>query len=273
MRGYQRLWFYLKDNVIDYLTEAYGNELDWYVSFWETRTTDLRLIESSLSDQNLVHCSLLNDNQLFVNSVNLSGYHELDGSVLRWLRLAYLDQYLSTIKCRYELSKNITYDEILFIRSDVLYEPIWWTKGYNNVTVALKPLWYTTDMNNTNLWHDYAAFEDDVHLRFGQPAGDIYANRFLDLLEINPKFSYIDSDAHSLLWIYLSRSVLRKYVTPYSFGIRLVRPNTNLAELKKNFMYGQDSLPEWNQLHDSVKSDICWSQNIDPIEYGINDLI
>lgn len=269
LRGYQRLWHSVKDNTISVLNQIYGNDLDWYVAFWESRTTNINQIQESLSSQKLIFCEVINDTNLFVNPDVLNSYHTLNGTLKQVTRLAYLDQYLNTIKCRHELRSNTRYDEVIFIRGDILYRLPNVKKSFHNS--KLNPLWYSTDVYNVNLWHEHAAFEDDVHLRFGQLAADIYANRYLDILEVDPRKGYRDCDAHSVLWMYLAKSGIRKSSTSYGANINLIRPNWDFTMTEKNFPPGYDPHKEWQQMSSLDRVTHCRLKNIDPIEYDIHD--
>ena len=62
LRGYQRMWHLSHLHIINTFESIYGvDNIDWYVLFWKTSTTDLKKLRDTFAGKNLIYCNLIDD--------------------------------------------------------------------------------------------------------------------------------------------------------------------------------------------------------------------
>ena len=265
LRGYQRMWHLSHLHIINTFESIYGvDNIDWYVLFWKTSTTDLKKLRDTFAGKNLIYCNLIDDAAYpiprdigFESDVPWLTYRS------NYWRPAYLDSLLIIEKCKTELQHSMLYDSVIFARSDVIY----CCKDIENEQVPLQPFYYS------NLEHEfcndqhYDICADDVYYKADSISADIIASRFLDTFTSG----IMSISAHSLFASYVNRNQLLLKSNPNITRL-IVRPDTlDLLALttfdnkRQNLEYSREVA--WTHKSSRYKQECCISIGIDPIEY------
>ena len=190
LRGHARTWNLIKNDVIKFFDEKF-NKPHWYVGIWDTTTVTPLSLKEDFKDSNLIYVnSNINENSLedrfgrtlFSVETFLKLYQN------SYLKISYLDFFLNIEKKEYELSNNLIYDNVHFIRPDILYEE---KPMYGECTLKMQPMEVTgLDYNILPDDGNFTQFSD-FYMKAGSVATNIFCSRFFDV-----DFNYIKTNLH-----------------------------------------------------------------------------
>ena len=287
LRGHCRTWNMVKKSTISLINTLYDNP-DWYVSFWNTNTISKKSLQEDFINSNLKFININVDEKLFNSKFNLRMNcldNDISFSESNYLKSAFLDNLISFEKRNYETENKFEYDNVIYIRPDILYRFIdediksHYTSPIQSMEIQ--------NIFDSKWWGDDEWMASDFFNRLGNAASNLFDVRFFDVNYTDGKDFYYTICPHSLLSrFHLKHSIITNNA-PMVSGI-IVRPNLPLlnAELLLNIedeyklneilkdehshMYNE----EWSQLR--KKKDvkkliyICMKNKIDPRDYQID---
>lgn len=278
LRGYQRTWEYLYQNTFFKFENVFGKEnIDWYVAFWKTNSTDFAKISNMFNDKNLISLKLIDESSYPISMVKRLSIHTTDFNQDlpyfcssnhyndSYWRMAYLDQILVLLKNVKEVETTQKYDQVLFTRPDILY-------SINNLEIEQYPLVdffiYGTNLNYTG---HLTVEPGDLFYKSTSLTADIISSRFLDFyLTVNTK-QYVNYCAHQLFGHYLQRHNVREpNLHVYNTQSLIINPLLieDIPLIKQSDFEKLMSVNyKWKDLPTTEKHAICLRYGIDPIEY------
>lgn len=293
LSGYMRTWHICKDALIDGLTTVYGSDIDWFVMFWDTKTStisDVRRFFVSKS-LNLVHLEFVNQsmNLLFEKGKVNDSMWQITDSITG---PAYLRQKLSKIKRLYEYKNGIIYDRVIYSRPDIIYyfNPRAVEKE-NEIIGDIKDfaMQIRGDFNETS-YELMAPSTHDLMPIAGSLSSDLYGFMYIDA---NNSYTGVkalnlrNGETHSWTSIYLSRHLISRdarakhnalvsYITPI-----VIRPTSDINKFLSGYKnWDLNWLPaaEHDQFwmrRDNFDEKIkyCESMNIDIDDYGLGRFV
>lgn len=265
LRGYHRMWHLSNPHIFNTFESIYGAEnIDWYVLFWKTSTTDLKKLRDTFAGKNIIYCNLI-DEAVYPIPRDIEVESDVPWRAYRpyYWRPAYLDSLLIMEKCKTELQHGVLYDTVIFARSDVIY----CCTDIENERIPLQPFYYSNLENEFCNDQHYDICADDVYYKADSISADIIASRFLDTFTTG----IISTSAHSLVASYVNRNQLLLKNNPNMIPL-IIRPDTlDLLELttfddkRKRQEYHREVA--WSRESAQYRRQLCISTGIDPIEY------
>jgi len=292
MTGHLRTWNYCKKYIIKALNVLLPAPKDWYVGYWDSRTSTESLITDFLyqENQNVRIVKKFNYNEhkeLIKESLDIESTHI--GVSLQSLTLFYLRQLMNFQKKVYEFQNNIKYDLVFNIRPDVIYAIDKNTKffiykltgdnfgkfqlevtGDYNIAMSLgSPTTHDLIQISGTLSSDILNF---LYLTCNTNKG-IYRRSYLrggnSQHSLIPQYllSHLISDRK----IILGNSLHNQFISP-----KIIRPthpfkdiSDQLCTLDKEkisyYLYGDEN--QWHGLSIEDRDMWCMKKNIDPLDY------
>lgn len=279
LRGYQRTWKHLQAHTFALFEQIYGKEnIDWYVAFWETKTTFYDQILESFKNKNLISLELVNESLYMIPQYKRQPTRTVDFNeqlpyFCDWntytdpyWRLAFLDLRLIFKKNQTEIETKNYYNQVIFIRPDVFYLADDVEKEKVELTEFVI---YGVNLNNSNtIDAELKAF--DLYYKAKSLTADIISSRFLDLFSVFNKKQFVHSCAHTLMGQYLLRNYIREpQVAHRNVSCLLLRPTmvNHIPLVDNNVDELEYLILEWRRMSDDERTAICVQHNIDPVEY------
>lgn len=273
LRGHARTWNLIKNDVIEFFDETF-NHPHWYVGMWDTTTVSNFSLKEDFKNSNLIYVnSNINENNLedrFGKTIfSTETFYKLYQN--SYLKISYLDYFLNDKKKEYELSNDLIYENVHFIRPDILYKekPMYGDCRLKMQTMELTGLDYNLYPNDGN----FTQFSD-FYMKSGSVATNIFCSRFFDvdfnyqktnIHENNPHFKLAThyhrvqykNEKNNLLVSYMIRPDYNDYK---SGKIEIVREpydsmkyNTNWSDLTKE--KNIEKMLEYINIHNIDKND------------------
>lgn len=225
LRGHARTWNLIKNDVIKFFDEKF-NHPHWYIGIWDTTTVTSLSLKNDFKNSNLIYV----DSNL--NEKNLEfGFEKTTFSIQTfcklyqnsYLKISYLDFLLNLKKKEYELSNNLIYKNIHFIRPDVLYEE---KPMYGDCRLKMLSLEVTgVDPGIPPANNNFIEFSD-FYMKAGSVAANIFCSRFFDVDFNYQKTNLYEINPHLKLAAHYHRV---QYVNRINYLINsyLIRPDYN----------------------------------------------
>lgn len=299
MSGFMRTWHICKDALVDAITTVYGKDVDWYVIFWDTKTSTYDEVGKFFTSKslNLIHLEFVDQskNLLYEKGKVRDSMWQITDSISG---PGYLRQKISKIKRLYEYQHGIVYDRVIYSRPDIIYY-------YHPQAIEKENEFYNLFGEPGNLT-DFA-----MHIRgdFKEVSHELISPHTHDLMPIAGMFSsdlygfmYIDAndsykdikviklrngETHAWVSMYLNKHLISRdhrathnclinYITPI-----VLRPSSDIDK----FLSGYKNWNlEWMSAgeHDSLwvkrenfheKIEYCRKFNIDLDDYGLSKFI
>jgi len=294
--GYLRTWNLCKDSIVDTMNMLCGDDKDWFIGIWATKTGTHSSVNNYLKskNQNIVSSRWIDpSNNLLLkhNDTYIQTISRVPGSSSG---PAYLRQIISLDKRKYEYTNNIKYDRVLFIRPDVVY----YTDGLSATRYNESLSHRAADMAMQlagDFFDNYAIggpSANDMIPIGGVLSSDIYSHMYLDLTPSHDPLDTVHLRGgmcpHALLSKFTNTHMIR---TPNHIGqhhylaARIIRPNSDikriLSELNqwdgKNLSYCGSKFKDYNEWmqgdHSQIVEQInlCKSLGIDLKDYGLKE--
>lgn len=264
LRGKPRTWNWTKTHIFRTIEMMFGNELDWYVAFWESTTVTEDSIFQDFEGRNLKSFDFIKENSYPIPVTNrVTDFYTVSRPDSYW-RMAYLDQFLGYKKSKVELSENKIYDLVIFIRPDVL----WVINGdninrSNQKNLKMNPFKISTEMYEDHEL-DFEIVTDSIYFVDSLTA-DIIMCRFFDTFITDFKKQLYHIVPERALTAYLQRNGVTSshhaYLNNY---YHYIRPNM----CGKNYNFIQDHKP-WSDCNKEEKKEHCIRCGIDYEDYGL----
>lgn len=265
LRGYQRLFEHTQFNIFNTFESIYGvDNIDWYVAFWKTTTTNIEQIQQKFVNKNLVYCELIDDSHYPIPLDIKTHSNNPWGSYKPYYwRLAYLDYLLNIRKCINEVKTDTVYSTVVFARPDIIY-------NCNNTHLESVPLrsFYINSQYSCLFQTPYKDISTcDLYYKTDSITADIISARFLDTF----KTDLIHPNAHAMLAAYISRNHILPNTSSHITAI-LVRPDTLDVLDKTEFDVDleENRWSKWVFKPLEYKRNLCILLGIDTKEYGLS---
>jgi hypothetical protein len=294
--GYLRTWNLCKDSIIDTMNMLCGDDKDWFIGLWATKTSTHANVNNylKLKKQNIVSSRWIDpSNNLLLkhNDPYIQTISRVPGSSSG---PAYLRQIISLDKRKHEYRNNIKYDRVLFIRPDVVY----YTDGRSveryNDSLSYRQADLAMQLAG-DFFDNYSIggpSANDMIPIGGLLSSDIYSHMYLDLTPphdpLYPVHLRGGMCPHALLSKFTNTHMIR---TPNYIGqdhylaARIIRPNSNvkqiLSELHdwdgKNLSYCGAAFNDYNEWMRGSSEQIaeqinlCKSLGIDLKDYNFKE--
>lgn len=265
LRGYQRLFEYTHHNIFGTFESIYGaDNIDWYIAFWRTSSTDIVDLQKKFINKHLIHCELVDEAQYPI-PLDIETYSNIPWRSYRpyYWRLAYLDHLLNIRKCKIEVKTNAVYNTVVFARPDVIY-------NCTNTELESVPLrtFYINSQYSCLFQTRYCDISTcDLYYKSDSITADIISARFLDTF----KTDLIHPNAHAMLAAYINRNHILPNTSSHITAI-LVRPDTLDVLEKSEFDvdFEENRWSKWVSKPIEYRRNLCISLGIDPKEYSVS---
>lgn len=275
--GYLRTWNVCKENIIKTFTDNFTN-IDWYLEFWNTKTSTYDEISKFFRDNNqkIINFNFIDSNKNYL----YDSYYEFWEK--KWAAYktsrhnaptigpGYLKQLGSFNKKINEFKKGIIYDLTFYIRPDAVYYKIN-DNIYGSFNDNLSRFEYDGDLNILHL--DKTTYSNDVCQIAGSFSSDLIGYFYLDnnsdtkdLIDYTFNAGF---DVHSEAANFLIDHRLFKGKYPWNYKTRIVRPSVDIDLLKNDLEKIWNSLDViqiidnddgWNLRTSNIKSRLEWYQ-------------
>lgn len=223
IRGHARTWNLTKRHNLMFFDDLYDN-IDWYFGTIDTGTVYADGIDADFKGRNLV-------SRLLLDPTGYALGEDLD-AVLRWQtyhtaywRLAWIDYMLGKEKRRAERQHGMRYDNIVFIRPDVIYYRAPHTRGISdNLEEPLNHMSVAEIGTHSDVAGDVGV--GDLIIRAGATAADLLTLRYIDPIYTDGfGHQLVHGNSHSLLAQYPIRRFMGWSKERSGIESYLVRPD------------------------------------------------
>lgn len=269
VRGHARTWNLTKRHNLMFFDDLY-DDIDWYFGVLDTNTVDRSSVYDDFKGHKLASVLLLDP----------EGYRlreDLD-AVLRWStyhtaywRLAWIDYLLGKEKRANERDRGTAYDNVVFIRPDVIYYRATHNRGSaDNLEKPLNHMSVAEIGTHADVIGDVGV--GDLIVRAGATAADLLTLRYADPIYTDGfDQQLVHGNSHSLLAHY----PMRRFIgwSKESSGIEsyLVRPDhADLTDWSVSSIDPsmRDSMT-WHRLSHENRIAVCERLGISPEDYQL----
>ncbi len=196
LRGHARTWNIIKDETIKFFNQHF-NYPHWYIGIWDTTTISKSSLKEDFKNSNLIYVnSNINENELVdkFDKTLYSPHSFYKTYQSNYFKIGYLDYHLNIEKKNYELENNMIYENVHFIRPDIMY------KANLNNPVDFFSKMKTMEVSGLdyNIMPDDGNFTEfsDFYLRSGSVATNIFCSKFFDVDFNYNKLMLIENNPH-----------------------------------------------------------------------------
>lgn len=295
LTGAPRTWNFCKEYILKFVNDIYGSNVDWYVSFYESLTTNKQEVENYFlnNQQNLISLKFFKKEKIF--------NYENSWNDLKWTNSIFKGlfqlNYLTGLEKRlHEFKTGKKYDIVFFARPDCIYFYDETTKIRESNRKIKDFAFQAAGDFNDGSYPFINPSANHLHIVAGMFSSDLYLNWNLDynFQSFNfKKFGFrLGKDMHSALSDFFRNHLIttepNNYVK-YSFFAQVIRP-THIFYNKKYYNF---ALEYYNKMHTPPREfepgyceyfkheDIeqrfnyvinsCYELGIDPEDYEFND--
>lgn len=210
--GFLRTWKICKDVLLDSLTDVYGDNIDFYMVVWNTKTATEDEIRTAFVDKklNLIQLEMIDPDHNYIFPVNVPDCaNQVSDSVASPARLRAI---ASRIKRLHEFKNDICYQRVIWSRPDVIY--------YYNHNAPHKENTFEGDPNDFMMqirgdfietsYELISPHTHDVMPITGLLSSDLYGFMYIDINDSHStkKIRLGADDTHALISYFLNRHLI-----------------------------------------------------------------
>ena len=298
MTGHVRTWDLIKDEQLSAITDIYGEDVDWFISVWDTTTVTKEYILNYFSNKkiNLIKLNWV-DRTCYENRPGAPNFNQ-NSLIYPTQGHAYFSYYIRELSCldkkKYEFTSETVYERVVFTRPDIIFyyasnlqakiDEDTFAESYVNSKKDFA-LQVRGDYDDVS-YSSSSPSANDIRTIAGSLSSDLFGMMGIDALsncvdDYLYRFKLRKSEPHSNLSVFFKKHLItvdHRY-TEKSRGLKqfvrsqVVRPSMNIEKIKEEYKnwdltgWEPGVCPNWPDIKNKLT--YCLFRKIDLHDYNL----